>query len=211
MIIIAFVLHSPHACRLRCLILSCISTWTRCSASSFLHFYKNLMLRRLVFSCISTWTWCSASWSCISTRTWCSTAWSSLAFLHVLDAPLLDLLLHVYMNSMLCCLIFSCISTWTWCFAVWSSRAFLHELHTSLLDFSCISTRTCGGQITHCSPCGWRSPLLTLYLIWRVLCVHKWRWPVVLLHRPHPTVYPVTCLETQDSVQSSWCVSGHGQ
>ena len=108
-----FLLHFHMNLMLRCLIFSCISTWTWCSAAwfslaflpeldaplldFFLHFYMNLMLRCLIFSCISTWTWCSA-------------AWSSLAFLHELDALLLDLLLHFYLNLMLRCLIFSCIS-----------------------------------------------------------------------------------------------------
>ena len=64
----------------------------------------------------------------------CSAAWSSLAFPHELDAPLVDLLLHFYMNLMLRCLIFSRISTWTWYSAAWSSLACLHELDAPLLD-----------------------------------------------------------------------------
>ena len=72
-------------------------------------------------------------------------------------APLLDLLLHFYLNLMLRCMIFSYISTWTWCSAAWSSLAFLPELDAPPLDlllhfylnlmfrcliFSCISTWT---------------------------------------------------------------------
>ena len=79
------------------------------------------MLRCLIFTCSSTWTWCSA-------------AWSSLAVLHELDAPLLDLHLQFYMNLMLRCLIFSCVSTWTWCSAAWYALAVLHELDAPLLD-----------------------------------------------------------------------------
>ena len=110
------LLHFHMNLMLRCLIFSCISTWTWCSAAwsslaflpeldaplldLLLHFYLNLMLRCLIFSCISTWTWCSF-------------AWSFLAFLNELDAPLLDLLLHFYLNLMFRCLIFSCNSTWT--------------------------------------------------------------------------------------------------
>ena len=103
----------------------------------------NLMLRSLIFICVSTWTWCSAAWlifPCISTwtcccpacSTWtwcsaaCSVAWPSLAVLHgELDAPLLDLHLHFYMNLRPRCLTFTCNSTWTWCPAAWSSLACL--------------------------------------------------------------------------------------
>ena len=67
---------------------------------------QQAMLRCLIFTCISTWAWCSA-------------AWSSLAILHELGAPLLDLHFQFYMNLMLRCLIFVC--SWTWCSAAWSS------------------------------------------------------------------------------------------
>ena len=49
-------------------------------------------------------------------------------------APLLDLLLHLYMILMPRCLIFSCISTWSWRCAAWSSLAFLHNFDASLFD-----------------------------------------------------------------------------
>ena len=82
------------------------------------------MLRWLIFACVSTWTWCSA-------------ARSSLAFLHELDAPLVDLHLYFHMNLMLRCLIFISISTWSGCSAAWSSLAFLHEPEAPLLDLPC--------------------------------------------------------------------------
>ena len=122
----------------------------------------NLMLCCLIFPCISAWPWCSA-------------AGSSLAFLHELDAPLLDLLLHFY-------------STWTWCSAAGSSLAFQHELDAPPLDlllhfcmnlmlrcliFSCMSTWT------WCFAAG--SSLACLHELdmlrrWLFSCISTWTW-----------------------------------
>ena len=102
-------------------------------------FFMSLLLRCLIFICVSTWTWRAA-------------AWSSLAFLHELDAPLLDLHLHFcmnlmarcfFMNLLLRCLIFSCVSTWTWCSAAWFSLAFLHELDAPLLLHELVAPLLC--------------------------------------------------------------------
>ena len=99
-----------------------------------LQFYMvNLMLRCLIFTCISTWTWCPAAWSSFAFLHELDAPLLDLHlhFLHEVDAPLLDLHLHVYMNLMLPCLIymnlmlrcllrcltFTCNSTWTWCSA----------------------------------------------------------------------------------------------
>ena len=148
---------------LRCLIFICITRWTWCSAAWSwlrdlrLHFYMSWILRCLIFSCISIWTWCSPACSnlmlrcllrcftltCSSTWwTWCSAPWSSFAFLHELDAPLLDLHLLFYMNLMLRCLILTCISTWTWISAAWSCLHFYMNLMLRCLIFICISTWT---------------------------------------------------------------------
>ena len=116
-----------------------MNSWCSAAWSSLACLHELLMLRCLIFTCISTWTWCSAAWSSLAflheLLMLDSAAWSSLAFLHellmlrclificistwTLDAPLLDLHLHVYMNS--------------WCSAAWSSLAFLHELDAPLL------------------------------------------------------------------------------
>ena len=140
---------------LRCLIFICVIRCTWCFAAwswlrdLHLRFYMSWILRCLIFSCISTWTWCSPACSNLMLRcllrcftltctskwwTWCSAPWSSFAFLHELDAPLLDLHLLFYMNLMLRCLILTCISTWTWCCAAWSSLAVPHELDAPLFD-----------------------------------------------------------------------------
>ena len=109
-------------------------------------------------------------------------------------APLLDLLLHFYMNWMLRCLIFSCNSTWTGCSAAWSSLAILHELDALLLDlllhfylnwmlrcliFSCISTWTgCSAAwsslaILHELDAPLLDLLLHVYMNWMLRCLIK--------------------------------------
>ena len=158
--------------------------------------YINLMLRCLLrcltFTCNATWTWCSA-------------AWSSFAFLHELDAPLLDLHLQVYMNLMLRFLIFTCISTWTRCSAAWPSLASLHELDAPLLDLHvhfymnlmlrCL-TFTCNSTWTGCSA-AWSS----------FVFLHELDAPLLDLHLQVYMNYVLRCLIFIVAVRSSDCQS----
>ena len=94
------------------------------------------MLRCVIFSCVSTWTWCYATWSSLAfyhsldaTRL---DLLLQLAFHHEVDAALLDLLLLFNMNRMLRYLSAAC-SSWPWCYAAWHF-AVQHEVDATLFD-----------------------------------------------------------------------------
>ena len=114
---------------LRCLIFCSLSTWTWCYATwcslACHHEFDatwsiNLMPHHLIFRSISTWIWCCAAWSLLAFQYECG---ATLLDLLLHDAPLLDLLLCLNMNLMLCCMTCSSMSTWTW-----------YELGAALLD-----------------------------------------------------------------------------